>query len=785
MSSTKNPLQKEDDPLALDELIPATQQSTDHGNELNAAQQPVQHEPFSTWTNCIVIFFFYFSINFASGFGAIGGLVYSTFYGMSLIWVSNVNIMTFCVTTPLTIFASAWSDNLSGKWAYFGRRKPFIMLSFPIIVMAGLMFSYPQVDESNPKVLQYWYLVAMMLLFIAPAFFYIPFKSWMIESCVDADDYRKMNAVQYVSALLGGILSQIMITTAPKAGQSPLMGTRYALGVFLVTSLPSFFLAIWLVPSRQLSEVPKQPPIISSFRSCIRTKEFQTVFKNETLLAIASGGAQEFILIVLYISFQFRTTVEVQKYFQPVMMIVLVCTLLVVGTLMWALKRMEKVVIYRFCMLLLIVIGLVWAAMLLPGIISFIDPGVYTDTYTAGQMKMYAMLYMTFFALCNIIMVACMFIQGLLVRDLIIFDTFTNKVNRESVYQTAISIPANLIKAVILNLTTGILYSTGFHTKSGVSSDVVSDIYTWNVGTLWQCFGDQLFFAVAIGYGAYYIMSDYSLTSPIAAKMEEINQKREDDLANKSKMGLLSSDMNRNDPEEEEAAVTVTTNTSPSCPISERSSCSSKPMNISSPINDGEESNLMNHFSQLECKAMSESGTTNGRNTALQDITNSNMFGGAFLGSLSLISLAIATIHTLSGAGSDFTTILLTLFMAILIYVGYEGYRRVAINTLAALPVDEVKDMAVRQHQRNSKYTMNLQELLEKNLIDENNREYNESVDNSVLSRLSFTNTSTKMSITKQAPQEDTNHPLSGYKRIYSVLIVLTGVGIGVSFLKK
>jgi hypothetical protein len=126
--------------------------------------------------------------------------------------------------------------------------------------------------------------------------------------------------------------------------------------------------------------------------------------------------------------------------------------------------------------------------------------------------------------------------------------------------------------------------------------------------------------------------------------------------------------------------------------------------------------------------------------------------------------------------GLAFVTLCLTFFSIVMMYVGYEYFRYCAVSKLYNMPNDELKGLVSRQVERNSKYTMNLKEALEKAKIDEKEEDHTEVEDTHILAKLTMSRKATKKSILKEAEPEDEKHPLSGYKRLFasnSVLIIL------------
>jgi len=752
MSSTKNPI---------------TANAAEDNHETTIAAANTGPPVFTTWTNIIVITWASLSLAVFGGLASVPAFVYVP-QGMSLIWVTQVGIITSCLFIPLTLLVASLSDSLSGKWARWGRRKPFIFLSIPVIVISAFMLAWPAQNKSNPKVFDYFYLATMIIFAFPAALFSIPFSSWMIESCGSPAEYTTINGVLMLSSLFGGLLSQLILSS--KYEGDPFRGAKLC-AMFVLFSVPlSFLTLLWVVPGKELRQAPVQPPIVSSFRQCIRTKEFQTIFWNETLTQMASNGAGAFTFPILYLFFGLVHTDSVQKYFAPTIVAILIGSVVCILTLMWALKRFEKIVVYKTIMLLLVFLGLCSVATMVPAIISYGKPGFYTPEQLGTQI----VAFLGIFALATMLGVCMNFCQGLLVRDLIIFDTFTNGLNREGMYQTAIRIPAGLFATIPSNLSLGILYSTGFLNKTGpVSADpYIDEVYGWNQGTLVQITQFSVIFSCVVGLGAYVLMTNYGLTTAVATKMEEANVKKED------KKKLVEAQKNERD-----AAHAADAGHADKAEVGRAKSASTgststlESMDIINAPDAEAESHLMNHLSQLENKAITESSDVNGKNEALTRIRSSIILGGGLLAPAAMISLLVGVILQIKN-NLPFVTLLLTMFQILAGYVGYEIFRYLAVRKLYALPSDDAKACSIRQVTRNEKYTLNLQEALEKAEIDENADDDTIPGDDHPIARLTMTKKSTMKSILVTAELEDEKHPLSGYKRIFAACAAVFVLGI-------
>ena len=338
---------------SVENPIVSSSQITKIDDDSKDAPQEFQpeHPPFASWTNMAFIFMAFFSFSLAGSIGSITTFVYVPL-GVSLIWLSQISIIVSCLGIPLTLYFASFSDNLTGKWARWGRRKPLILVSVVPLVLSTIMFAFP--TSTSFKTLEYNTLFASIISTITPALFGIPFRAWMIESCSSPNEYTTINGALMLASLFGSILGQVVLSGSY---QDKFAGA-HLVAYMVIVMVPSSFLALcWFVPARQLQKAPEQPPIISSFRQCIRTKEFQTIFWNETLTQMAGGGAGALTLFIAYLFFRLERTSSIQPFYQPTLFAILAGSVIAIFLLTWALNRYGKILAFKTVMLLLVVLG--------------------------------------------------------------------------------------------------------------------------------------------------------------------------------------------------------------------------------------------------------------------------------------------------------------------------------------------------------------------------------------------------------------------------------------------
>jgi MFS family permease len=704
----------------------------------------VEIPPLFNYTNSIIVLFFMISFGCtASLISNSGALYFVLAKNMSQIWYTNVAVIIIIINTPVSLYAAQVGDNLSGNWAKYGRRKPFIALGIPFLVLSSLMVG---VDVSSDAI-NIWFLLLSILMTIGTAFVGISFTSWIIESARDNDDYNNINMMTTIGGIFGGVVGGVATQSAKNIG-------AFAF-IFAVMLLVSTILLLYFVPTRVLKQAPKLPPIVPSFRTCVRTKEFRMLFTNEFLLQIATNGVGALLLITMSIAFRLPYNKDIMGYVAPTFGALLVLNIIgaVVTNRLIVKYKYDKLEIYKKAVLIHAFFGFGTFCTLIPSMINANDK-------TGPPLWLEADMFMGMFALAAGIFTPISFIQGLLKRDLIVFDTFVTHQSRENVYQTALQLPATLMGTIIVNIFVSILESTGYETLAKPKGDnpTILETYSWNQGSVIQLASYVLLFSGGLGLLSYYFIKDYPLTTALANRMEGAVKIR---------------DRNQKEREAHDKNVSIQESGTPATPATESSISS---MDVHVPYSDDEEQIMLLHLSNLECEVISESPIANGSNVGLASIRFSSYFSSGVLGVLALGALTSAGVYQIKDHHS-LTQIVFTFVLAVACYMGYEVSRASVIHKLNHTDVDEVKAMAQRQVVRNKNYGVTLQELMDRNGIKE--EDINEDNGDETFARLTLSAKANKrMSIVQPIENEKDDSALSGYKRIYLLLTLAIAAGI-------
>ena len=168
------------------------------------------------------------------------------------------------------MFGSAYSgvgyfgDDMKSK---YGRRKPIVLFGSIGLMLSAFGIANP--PQTEQKFLLAWLTVWLSLSYCAFTFQSIPLSSWIIESSGDNADYVRITTTSVsVGSFLGYITGLLGLQFS--------VDKKNAIAVIAVAGyLIATFLLVSYVPNKAKRNVAKQPDLIPSLRTCLRTREFQ------------------------------------------------------------------------------------------------------------------------------------------------------------------------------------------------------------------------------------------------------------------------------------------------------------------------------------------------------------------------------------------------------------------------------------------------------------------------------------------------------------------------------
>ena len=637
--------------------------------------------------------------------------------------------------------------------------------------------AFPKNDPSNYMVLQTWFLVGMVILTCGVTLFATPFASWIIESSRDNKDFAAVTMVNGISGILGALFGQVLAAAN---------AVSIALVFFVLGGSVSIYFAVTLIPNQVLSQVTEAPPIVPSVRTCIRTKEFRTLFINETLIGTGTSTVSQLIFPMAFLFYGYVNTVQVSALFVPVFVSVTIFGFIVIYFTNRAIANgSEKLSIYNFAMQGFIVFFVLIIGTLIPGMANYESPGTVSQFGFSALRVCFVIFFSLSLGACAIVFKFC---QSIMIRDLVVFDTFVNKLNRENMFQTALYVPSGIVSSLIGNALGAIFYSFFYQSTNASDTTQISELYRFNLGAFVCLFLIIVIGGVILPYLSILTIQGYPMVTKVANQIGDIVRKREETEVENLK------EFNANEDVENENKSGQTTSTSTSSKDKKlkdidtpraNSSSTSESMETATRVPFAEEKMIWLNLSQLETKVICESPVRNGVNEGIASIRTQSMLGVLLFGPLCLAALITGTYFQVT-RGLSFSTLLMTIALAVLFYVGYEVSRFSAISWIYERPVEEMLEMAKDARTRNENYQESLQSMLDNHKIaeDPTDEEINE-VDE-ILDRYSImpATDGKRAALAAADETEESHHVLAGYKRIYSMLVVGVVIGVLCSFQK-
>jgi Na+/melibiose symporter-like transporter len=125
-------------------------------------------------------------------------------YHMSLIWGSCVDFLMTIAGVYASIFIGWFGDKVKMRW---GKRKPLLLVSYPLKMLAMLMLMFPPESQmSNPVFVRVWYMSCMCAWWALYTIFSSVFSSWFIELLMPSEYQDYIVFASAVPSLLGFLI---------------------------------------------------------------------------------------------------------------------------------------------------------------------------------------------------------------------------------------------------------------------------------------------------------------------------------------------------------------------------------------------------------------------------------------------------------------------------------------------------------------------------------------------------------------------------------------------------
>lgn len=708
--------------------------------------------------------------------GVINGMAIVSYiqWGLLTVWLSVSSTLSILFQIYMAIVVAYWGDRWKSK---HGRRKPFVIGGFILGCICVIGGAFP--PSKSPVVLAFWFILSQNLFYAGTtACAYLSMYSWLIESSAGPADYARIFTISYNAGTLPGAIIGLVLTMI-MGPQLPAILSALGGGVAL------YFLCKY-VPSRIVAKVERQPALLPSFRTCIRTKEFRTLFVNRCLIKISQDTASNLAIIVIEIGYA-NNLKQVSEYLLMTLVAVVIGGISLSFLFGQLVQTMDKLLVFK--RLLLFVAFLAFA-----GFFLSLSP-------SSWPFLIYVMVGGAFFY-------PVLMMDNFFVRDLITSDTFLTGLNRENLFQMSIEGPAGIVSSFFGTIPVVLVYASGFREIQDASDDddKISEHYEWNSAVVWQCKVYCTLLVCAVASIGYWSIRDYPIDDTVAAYMNEMVN-----FKSAKKMVIQQAQI-----DDDSSGVAVATATSAGCandvnlpPPSHHEFGEGDDIDLDrlderelsefGSIADDNNHMLMMHFSVLEIDSMAQEGdlltdkiegggsasTDDGgtatnikKMTAVQRISRSNLVG-LVLGSVTTTAVVAAIIMQLLANASSVAVFFAMALIASSLYTYYEYLRRDVLLQLQQLSPSELKARASASSIKNHEYAKTVGEMVKKGEIPSRKKckpvtsgGDNGGGENDKNGEFGSSNAAVVTALASTLPELE-EVKLKGYKRIYLVLTLL------------
>ncbi len=185
---------------------------------------------------------------------------------------ATVGLMFLSAKMVDMVAAPMWGLFMDSYRTRWGRRRPWLVLSVPILVLAILMVYNPP-ESASPFYLFMW----LAILYIGWDAWTISHTSWALELSRDYDRRSRITGLLQAGVMVGGILVSLVPAIMERIGSPTYEETVSTIGRVLIIALPvTALICLLSVPER---ETPNRPHL--GFR-----KGAAILFRNLALLRL-------------------------------------------------------------------------------------------------------------------------------------------------------------------------------------------------------------------------------------------------------------------------------------------------------------------------------------------------------------------------------------------------------------------------------------------------------------------------------------------------------------------
>ena len=346
-------------------------------------------------------------------------------------------------------------------WSRWGRRKPWLAVGTPILILCAWMVFVPGKDVS----VTYLFLWSS-LLYIAYTFVDLPYKAWGAELSTDYAERSRVTAWREAFGFFGQMLFLATLIVMALNGINDIRLQLMAIATLIVITQP-------LLVTATLLKVPERPPEVLADTKTQATNE--AIFKKtwqalrvmaqnrafmRTLVAIVLFGTAVLMQATLH-RFVLNHIVKAPDLFAPMIMAENFASILCLPLWIWVSDRIGK---HRAISLAALWVAL-WSIFL-----PFVDEG---DT----------VLYVALILLRGSSLAAIFFLSSSIGADVVDFDTVVSGRQRTGLYFSVWGVASKFAIGLGVLLGTSLPSLFGFdptqaeHTEASLSALLV--IYGW------------------------------------------------------------------------------------------------------------------------------------------------------------------------------------------------------------------------------------------------------------------------------------------------------------------
>ena len=200
-----------------------------------------------------------------------------------------------------TRFFDAFSDPIIGflsdrTTSRFGRRKPWVVLSMPVMVLSIYQLFVPP-DDVESSYLAFWS-VALTLSWTAML---LPYSAWAAELSSDYHERTRLTSAREALVLIGTMIAAALPTILTSVGYPSLRTHAFGIAIFVVAVLPIAILVCARIVPDLKREKQQSLPLGDGIRVLAENRAFRRLLISYLINATANGlPATLFILFVTY-----------------------------------------------------------------------------------------------------------------------------------------------------------------------------------------------------------------------------------------------------------------------------------------------------------------------------------------------------------------------------------------------------------------------------------------------------------------------------------------------------